>query len=92
MPDQLSLNPAWWATPVLVDGRRWLDTTAGALLHPSAHRQDFKLGDTTYTLVGAYQMTTLDGGPGALRLAVEQEPKVILCPPDARVFLALGVE
>lgn len=51
----LPLNPAWTADVVAVDGRFWLDTTAAALLHPSALDQTFRVDAHEYVCQVAKQ-------------------------------------
>ncbi len=90
MSGQLELNPAWDSQIVMVDGKAWLDTTPSALIHPSALRHDFIVGDRRYTVIGGYRMTTLSGEDGVYRVTVEQEPGIVLLPPDIRILLELG--
>lgn len=87
---QLQTNPEWASPIVMIEGEPYLDTTPAALIHPSALGRDFVVGNRRYTVIGGYRMTTLAGDDGVYRISVEQEPGVVLLPPETPILLELG--
>lgn len=87
------INPAFHAPIARWQGRTWIDTDPAALAHPSAHGQQFRIGDDPACWTNRGIPSRIAGRSGRVCLwAVRtvEHPSPLLLDPHDRVWLEVN--